>query len=122
MSIKLSLEETISKTMEILGITNPKEVAYITTDLLNQAKVFEESCEVSQSTQYGHKMFFCHKDGDWAYCFFTGDGDRSSIANACGDEVFTYLKWKNWDIENTGEKCTKGGDDEGYLITKFIKK
>jgi hypothetical protein len=127
MSKKMTLQEVKEKTMEILGTSNPDDVAYITQELIDSnfedEDDFSEEVDESGLTRtviYGHNMSYCWRDGQYHYCYQRGNNPGSSISNACGHNN-KKVPWDSWDHESTGRNCGHGGTEHKAII-KFIKR
>jgi hypothetical protein len=134
MSNEITVDEVKEKTMELLGITDPKDVDYITQDLLDSDATTEEDSEdaavdepvdekegaLVKKTIWGHNMRYCRKNGKQYYCYERG-ADPATSGNACGHNS-KKLPWSHWDHVSSSKKCSESGSTKHRLKTKFVKK
>ncbi len=125
--MKLSIEETKRKTLELLKSNDSKLVDHITEEYLN-SEFEEEDIEnlsvetdekgITRTVIYGHDMSYCWRDNQQCYCYKRGADPASNINNACGSNG-KFLRWADgWHHETTGRNCSSGGD---RAILRFVK-
>ncbi len=122
MSSKLTLEEVKSKTLEVMKSSDPKDVEYITQELIDldyeDEDDFEEETEekgITRTVVYGHNMSY---DGNY-YRYQRGNNPATK-ENACGHVKNKRISMSTWDHRSLSDKCSHGSTNHSY-ITKFYK-
>lgn len=124
MEQKLTLEVIKQKTMELLGTTNPEDVAYITEEYLAEDyKQLPESSTLTNEeklnlTYYGHSMSYGYREGVGNVYNFRSGSDPRNLNTVCGNGGY-WAAFSHWDHFGTDRKC---GSAEYQRVLRFVNK
>lgn len=102
--MKMSLEEVKEKTMELLETSDPKDVEYITQEMIESDLKLEDEDEISkdekdaETAYYGHRMRYSNRTiNGRIYQVYVVDngGNWTSPSAGCGN---SHVGWLRQDI------------------------